>query len=226
MKTKTTKSNEYLRRVILAALFTAVAYVVMQLFHVKVSMLTFDLKDAILTFGAISLGPVYGGCMVAITALLEFFTSETGVYGLIMNILSSMTFVLTASLVYRFKHTLVGAVAGLVSAVFAVVAVMMVANILITPYYVGAERTEIVKMLPKLFLPFNFSKAMVNAGIVLVLYKPLCVVLRAAKLIPASEEGKYKFDKRTALVLVLGATAIAVSAAVIFIFLKGSVVFG
>lgn len=229
MKTRTLRSNEKLRKLTLSAIFTAVAYVVMLLVHITVGgFLTLDLKDAILAFGAMALGPVYGIGMVAVTAFLEFMTvSGTGWYGLLMNILSSAAFVGVSSLIYRYKRTLPGAIVGLVSAIFSVTAVMMIANTLVTPLYFEMPRMAVVKQIPTLLLPFNFAKALLNSGFVLILYKPITSVLRLAKLLPASASGeKYRFDKRTAVMLTVALVAILLSLAILFLFLKGSVGFG
>ena len=53
-------------------------------------LLTFDFKDAILSINALLFGPLTGVVSAALVALVEFITvSDTGVYGLIMNFLSS-----------------------------------------------------------------------------------------------------------------------------------------
>ena len=51
----------------------------------------------------------------------------------------------------------------------------------------GVDRSVVVAMLPTVFLPFNLIKSGINAGISLVLYKPLVTALRRANLLPAHE---------------------------------------
>ena len=58
------------------------------------------------------------------------------------------------------------------------------------------DRSAVVGMLVPIFLPFNLIKGGINAGITLVLYKPIVGALRAAKLVEPSKEGdgKTKFS--------------------------------
>ena len=117
------------------ALFTALAYVCCVVFHFKVSFLSFDLKDAVMALGAMLLGPLWGLAMVAAVALIEFATiSSTGVYGLIMNLISSGIFVCLGSMIYSLKRTMKGAVAGMSASVLGTTGAMMLANLFITPF--------------------------------------------------------------------------------------------
>ena len=91
-----------------------------------------------------------------------------------------MAFVGTASVIYRFKKTLSGAVVGLCSAVCAMTAVMILANMFITPYYMGTTMEAVRSLIPTLLLPFNLLKGVINVGAVLLLYKPMSRALRKA----------------------------------------------
>ena len=85
---------------IAVGVFVALSYICCVLFHFKVAFLSFDLKDAVMTIGAMFFGPLAGFVTVLITCLIEFITiSSTGVYGLVMNLLASFTFVCIGSLV-------------------------------------------------------------------------------------------------------------------------------
>ena len=102
-------SQIQLRRMLIAALFVALAYVSRFVFHFNVAFLTFECKDAFLTVGGMFLGPLWALGMSAATALLEFITiSDTGWYGLLMNVAAAVAFSCVASLVYRFRRTLGG----------------------------------------------------------------------------------------------------------------------
>ena len=178
-----TKLRRHLRYSVAVAMFAALAYVCVFVFRFKVSFLTLDVKDAVMTVGALALGPSAGILLSLSVALLEFITvSDTGVYGLIMNFLSSMSFTLTASLIYRFRRRLSSAVLGLISAVFVTTSVMMLANLLITPFYIGATREAVISLIPRLLFPFNLTKSTLNAAVVLLLYKPLSTALVRAGL--------------------------------------------
>lgn len=208
-----------LKKVTLAALFCAVAYLCMFLFRFKVSFLTFDFKDAILAVSAFLCGPLYAvGCAVTV-ALVEFISvSDTGVYGLIMNALSSSVFALVCGLFYKYRRTLSGAVTGSILAVISMVAVMMVANIFITPYYMGAERSQVVAMIPTLLLPFNLIKGIVNGAVTMIIYKPITSALRRAGLIP---KANVETDKKKFIWVTVVSLAVLILAVVMIIFVLG-----
>ncbi len=182
------------RRLVLCAVFAALAYAVMVVFHLKVQFLTFDLKDAVITVAGLLLGPLAALSISVLVAVLELITvSDTGFYGLIMNMASSVTFSVVASVVYKYRKRLSSAVVGLVSAAVSVVAVMLLLNLLVTPIYqtkvlgVPMSPTDVAKIIAPLLLPFNAVKAVTNASLVLVFYKPISRAMVGAGLLPKTE---------------------------------------
>ena len=135
MKTRT-KNAEKIKRITIIGLFIALAYVVSAVLPIKVSFLTLDFKDVISAICGMFFGPLAGIVCAAIVPFIEMITtSETGFYGLVMNLISSLTFVGVSSIIYKYKKTLWGAVIGLVTASVATMGLMTLANIVITPYY-------------------------------------------------------------------------------------------
>ena len=205
------------------------AYIAVVVLHIKVSFLSFELKDAVMTIGAMICGPVYAIVMSLITSLIEFFTiSDTGIYGLIMNVIASVAFTLPASLIYKYKRDIAGALIGTVTSVFSMTAVMLIANLIVTPYYTGMPVGAVASMIPTLLLPFNLTKAMLNAGIVLILYKPISKALKSAKLVSRTNEkdaGKVSYNMQTVIAAAANAL-IVVSVAVMVIVLDGKFTFG
>ncbi|MBE6588979.1 MAG: ECF transporter S component [Ruminococcaceae bacterium] len=215
-----------LRRVVLIALFGAISYVLMLLVHFPVGFLTMDVKDVIITLGGLYFGPLAALVLSILVPLLELFTvSDTGVYGFVMNVLGTAVFSVTASLIYKYKKSFFGAVIGLVSGTVAMVAVMMVFNLLVTPHYMGVTVEAVQALIPKLLLPFNVVKGVFNAALVLLLYKPLSGVLQRAGVLPKSVH-PYRFDLRTALVTGTSILLIALCLFVIFGVLGGTFTFG
>ena len=131
-----------------------------------------------------------------------------------MNFLGSAVFSLTASLIYKHKKTLIGGIIGLATAVFSMTAVMLLANIVVTPYFMKSSAEEVIKMIPTILLPFNFLKALANAGLVIGFYKPISNALKAVGALRRKEDEKLKFDKTTVILLFC---AVIVSAAAIVI---------
>lgn len=173
-----------LKKISVTAMLCALAYICMFVFKFKVGFLTFDFKDAILTVIAFLYGPLYAVASSVVVAAIEFVSvSDTGLYGFIMNALSSAVFTATCGIFYKYRHTLLGAIMGSVSAVFAMTAVMLVANIFITPLYIeGATRGQVAAMIPTLLLPFNLIKGVVNAAVTMIIYKPITSALKRARL--------------------------------------------
>ena len=203
------------------ALFSALTFGVSLVFRIPVGFLTFDAKDAVITIAAFVWGPLSAIPMAIIAALLELVTiSSTGWYGFLMNVASTLAFALTSSFIYKMRRTRNGSIIAIYSAVVAVCVVMMVMNILITPYYMGVPRGMVVDLLPTLLLPFNFAKAMMNGAIVVLLYKPLVTSLRLVGFAKGSANASdLKLNKNSVIMLIIGALTLTVSV-VIFIILK------
>ena len=217
------------------AMFAALAYVsvVVLKFHVG-GFLTFDLKDALITVCGMYFGPIYALAISLIVPFLEFITiSGTGIYGLIMNVLASVAFSVTASLLYKYKRTFLGAVLGLVGGIFAMIGIMLAANLLITPYYLHMPTEAVAQMIPTLLLPFNAVKAVINGALTLLLYKPLTNALKRAGFrkpgretcAQIAEQDKKRSNIRTAIVAVIAILIMAVSIFVVYKFLGGEVSF-
>ncbi len=221
------KTLTNIRNITAIGLFCAIAFVLCLVFHFKAMFLTFDLKDSVITVGAMLLGPIPGLIMSVIVALLDFLlipsSTGTGIYGLMMDIISSASFVCIGSWMYTYRRTMSGAVIGMISSILGMTAVMMVANILITPYYMGATTGEVIALIPTLLLPFNVTKAVFNAALVFILYNPISRAMRLAKFIPArAEEGKAKNIKLTIVVTGVGLVVGAVALLYFFLVLGGS----
>ena len=225
MKNARQRTRDRLVALVVMALFVALAYVCELFFRIKVSFLTFDIKDAVMAICAMFFGPLSGGAVALALSLIEFITvSDTGPWGLVMNFGSSATFVCVASAIYKYapkiKKTLIGSIVGLAGTVIATTGVMMILNLVITPIYMGVERSQVVALIPKLLFPFNLTKAALNAGLVLVLYKPLSTAMYRAHVI-SGKVPDYKFDKKSVAVMIAGVCFIAICVAVFLLALNG-----
>ena len=176
---KTTYRSTKTRTVVAVGVFCALAYVCCVLFHFKAAFLSFDLTDAVMTVAAILFGPLDGLSMSVIVSTIESLTiGTTEIYGYIMDILSSVTFICVGSLIYCRMRNMAGALLGMSASVVSMTAVMLGANLVITPFYMGVTVTDVAAMIPTLLLPFNLTKAVFNAALVFLLYKPVSRALR------------------------------------------------
>ncbi len=216
------KSKYNLKKLVLTALFCAMAYVLTLVCHFNVMFLTFDLKDIPMVIFSLMYGPVFGVIVAAVTSLIELVTiSDTGLYGLIMNFISSAAFAFISGFIYKYKRSFVGAITSVSVAALCTTVLMLIANIIITPFYMGVEVSEVVALIPTLLLPFNLCKTVLNGAAVLMLYKPVTTTLKKAKLVPDASNTKTDL-KKTLLLCSASVLIIAASVVCIIVLLNGS----
>lgn len=224
------KNRDTIRYIVFVAVFSALAYAVTFIFHIKVSFLTFDAKDSVITVAAFLLGPLGGTLISLIVALIEMVSiGGTGFWGFLMDFLSTASFAVTASVIYRYVRSARGALLSVGGASVASVSVMMLFNLFITPIYMGVDRATVAAMIPTLLLPFNVAKALLNTSITMLLYKPISLTLRRMQLLPTtpSKAGestsdtvasqKMQFGSATLWIVLIALLAAAVS---IFMFVR------
>ncbi len=222
------KSTYKIKKLTALAMLAALSFAV-HFVHIPVMFLNLDFKDVIMAVGGMYFGPLSGLALAILVPLLEFFlSSDTGVYGLIMNWCGSITFICAASIIYRFKKTLSGAIVALCSAALAMVAVMLSANLLITPYYMGVSTAEVVALIPTLLLPFNAVKAVLNASLTLCVYKPLTAILRRTGFGKrdsgqTAPNAPVKNKRNSLLVWLIGGSIALASLCIIFFVLGGRI---
>lgn len=167
----------------------ALAYIVMVVGRIPVVLfLSYDPKDVVIALGGLIWGPWMAFTVSVAVSFIEMLTvSSTGWIGLIMNILSTCAFACTASVIYKKKRTLSGAVIGLLVGSIAAVSAMMLWNYLITPLYMGIPRSAVAQLLLPAFLPFNLLKSGLNASFTFLLYRPVISALRRTDFIDESK---------------------------------------
>ena len=213
------KKKFSVKKLVLLAMLAAMAYVIVSLVRIPVVLfLKYEPKDVVITIGGFLLGPMAAFVTSLVVSLLEMITiSETGPIGCLMNLISTCAFSCTAAFIYKRKHTLGGAVSGLaVGGVFMVI-LMLLWNWLITPLYMGVERSVVEGMLLPAFLPFNTLKAGLNSALVLLLYKPLVTGLRKTGLV---EIGSSQSGNSKTSIYLLGA-GLLVTCIVLLLVLQG-----
>lgn len=211
--------KERTKKLTTLAMLCAMAFAVVAFVRIPVVVfLKYEPKDVIIAIGGFLFGPLASVAVSVVVSLVELVTiSDTGVYGLVMNIISSVSFAAVAALVYRKKRTVGGAVLGLVLGTAFMAATMLLWNYIVTPIYMGYPREAVAEMLLPVFLPFNLLKGGLNSAITMLLYKPVVTALRKARLVPESSGGK-----RNASLGVAAVSAIAlVGLVVCLLIMKG-----
>lgn len=229
MKTTNQKNKIYLEKLIGISIFSALAVIIAFVCNIippVAGFLSLDVKDAVITIAAFIYGPISGVIIAFLAAFIEFLTfSTTAWYGLIMNFASSAVFALTASLIYKKIRTVNGAIISLVAAVVATTGVMLLLNNFVTPIYlhkfVGLPENvavnTVIDLLPKVLLPFNFAKSLLNASIAVMLYKPVLAALSKSGIIK-TKTTSLTFNKNTKIILAIGGACLICSV-IIFIIL-------
>ena len=176
--------NMKTRKLVMTGMLCALAYAMTVVGRVPiVFFLKYDPKDIVIAIGGFVFGPVTSLIVALIVSFIEMVTiSENGILGFMMNVLSSCSFACTASFIYKRKHTLYGAVLGLLCGWGCMVSMMLLWNYLIAPIYMGYPRAAVAKLLLPVFLPFNLLKGGLNASVTMLLYKPVVTILRRSYL--------------------------------------------
>ncbi|MBR5739622.1 MAG: ECF transporter S component [Lachnospiraceae bacterium] len=212
------------KQIALLGVFAAAAYAVM--FATRwlpplipaVPFLKYDPKDVIIAICGFIFGPLPALAVAVVVSLIEMITvSGTGFIGLLMNVLSTAAFVCPAALIYSKKRSIAGAIIGLIAGTVMMCIVMLLWNYIVTPIYMGYPREAVAKLLLPAFLPFNLIKAIINAALTLLIYKPLVIALRKAHLLPESPAGEAG-AKRPWGILILALLLLATATLLILIF--------
>ena len=207
------------QKLTLMAMLAAMAYVAMLVTRplpAVAGFLSYDLKDVIIAVSGFILGPAQALLITAAVSLIEMVTvSGTGPIGLLMNVLSTAAFALPAALMYRRSRTLRSAALGLGLGVALMAAVMLAWNYIVTPLYMGVPREVVAGMLLPTFLPFNLVKGGLNAGITMLLYKPLSGALKKLPFMPRQAESAA--PRRFNLTATLISAFVVATCAILFI---------
>lgn len=197
--------NTRTKKLTTIGMLCALAYIVMIIGRIPIVLfLKYDPKDVVIAIGGLIYGPLSAVAISAVVSFVEMLTvSDTGPIGLIMNVLSTCSFCCTAAYIYKKKHTMKGAIVGLITGWLVATVVMMLWNYLITPLYMGYPREAVVELLLPAFLPFNLIKGGLNAAITMLLYKPVVNGLRRANLLEMKAAAK-KSKVNVGMLLVAG----------------------
>ena len=214
------KRNETIEKICGIGVFAALAYIttfICKLIPNVAGFLSIDAKDAVIAIASFVYGPVAAPIIALVVAFIEFITiSTTGIWGLVMNFVSSATFSLVVSLIYKYRKTFNGAILGFAATTLITTAVMVALNPVIVPLYSGVSREAVISMIPTLLLPFNFAKTLMNSAIAMLLYKPIINAMRSARLVKRAEH-KTEFNKASVLTLIVGGVSLLLALVILII---------
>lgn len=171
-----TKSRMSTVRLAKMAMLVAISVVLVAIIHFPifpaVPFLEYDPADIPILIGTFAFGPVAGVLLTAVTAVIQGLTvsSASGIYGILMHIIATSALVITAGLIYRKNKTRKGAVIALLCGIIAMTVVMMGANMIITPIFMGVPASVVWDLMP-FIAAFNAIKAGINSVVTFLVYK-------------------------------------------------------
>ena len=210
------------RYMAVVAMFTAVSFIAVLLSKVipnVAGFLSYEPKDAVIVIAGFIFGPLTSVLISVLVSFIEMISiSTTGIYGFLMNVVSTCAFAVPAAWIYSKNRTQKGAIIGLTAGVLGITVCMLIWNYIITPFYMGVPREVVAGMLASVFLPFNLVKGGINAALTLLLYKPIVNALRKANLVAPSESAN---KGHFSLGFTLFALAVLVTFVLLFLVLIG-----
>ena len=217
-----TQRRDLIKKICGIGVFAALAYIttfICKLIPNVAGFLSIDAKDAVIAIASFIYGPVAGPIIALIVAFVEFITiSATGIWGFVMNFVSSATFSLVVSLIYKYRKTFNGAVIGFAVATVVTTAVMVALNPIIIPLYpyVDWSAADVVRIIPTVLLPFNFAKTLLNSALAMLLYKPIINAMRSARLVNRAEH-KTEFNRTSLLTVIVGGVSLILALVILII---------
>ena len=165
---------------ILAGLSVASVFLIRFPIFPNAPFLEYDPADIPILIVTFAYGPLAGLIVTAVASIIQGFTvsAHSGLYGVLMHIISTGSFALTAGIIYRVRYNRLGAGIALFCGVLVSAGVMAVANMIITPLFMGVPVEVVKTMLLPVIIPFNLIKAGINGIVTFWLYKPISNLIK------------------------------------------------
>lgn len=174
------------KKIVNVGVLTALSLIFMLLIKIPYPPMPFLLYDPgdipILIIGFL-FGPAAALISTLINSIIMAAFVGNGIYGAFMHFLSTGALVGIAAYIYQQSHNKKGAVKGLIAGTLSMVAIMVPANLIITPIFMGVAYKQVLSMILPFILPFNLIKAMINSMIIFLVYKRIANFLRRTGLL-------------------------------------------
>lgn len=165
-------------KLVTSAMLCAVAIVLVYFINfpifAAVPFLRYDPADIVIFIGTFLFGPLTGLIMTVVVSSIQALTinAAEGPLGGIMHIIATGSFVVIAGFIYKHKKTFKSAIIALICGSLAMTGVMVLFNLLVTPYFLKVTIEEVLGIL-NFIIAFNLIKALGNSFFTLLLYKPI-----------------------------------------------------
>ncbi len=163
----------------LVAISVVLVYIIHFPIFPAVPFLEYDPADIPILIGTFLFGPFAGTVLTVVTSIVQGVTvsAHSGIYGILMHIIATGAFVLTAGLIYKKNKTKKTAIIALLLGTLAMALIMIPANLVITPLFMGTPVNVIWDLMP-FIVAFNAIKAGINGVVTFFIYKRVSPLLR------------------------------------------------
>ena len=137
--------------------------------------LEFEVSDIPILIAGFVFGPLPGLIIGLVSILLHdlMMGPSSGPYGMIMHMIAVGVFVVVSAAIYKKFKTRKWGLIALIIGGLCMTGVMIPANLLITPLFLGMPVEVVQAMILPILLPFNLLKMVINTVVVFLLYKRL-----------------------------------------------------
>jgi riboflavin transporter FmnP len=178
---KEDKTMTKTRKLTTTAVLTALSVALMMTVRFVIfNPIEYDAGNIPILIGGFVFGPAAALAITAVTALIQAVTvsAVNGLWGAVMHIISTGTFVIIASVIYQRNRTFKRAIIGLVIGALATVVIMIPANLLIQPLWNGVPVEAVRQLLLPAIIPANAAKVAINGLITVLVYKPISNLIK------------------------------------------------
>lgn len=175
------------RTLAILAMLVAISVVLIWLVHFPIipvaPWLEYDPADIPILLGTLIYGPVMGLVLLIAAAGVQAFTvsAQSGVIGFVMHVIATGAMVLTAGLIQKRAKSSKGTLAALLIGAGAMIAIMIPANLVLTPMFYGQPLQAVIDLLLPAIIPFNAVKSLINGIIAFLIYQRVREYYQAQK---------------------------------------------
>ncbi len=166
--------RQKIQRITVAAIFTALSFVLMLLFRIPLftSFYELEFSDFPLLMCAFVVGPAYSLVSLSIVSILQMLTvsSFSGIIGFVMHFVSSAAMILLVYFVRNRINGLKGVIISAIAGILVMTVVMIPMNIWLTSVFMKLPVNEFIDGYIVVCIAFNVIKSLCNIVLFNILY--------------------------------------------------------
>lgn len=165
------------KKLVNLGLLAALGVVLMLLIRVPVmGFLEYDPADIPILIGTLIYGPGAGFILTLVISGIQAMSvsAGSGIIGFFMHVIATGSMVIVTGLIYgKSPKTISWVLVSIVCGSAAMVGVMVINNLFVTPYFLGVPLQAVKEMMFPVIIPFNVIKALINSTVSFIIAKPL-----------------------------------------------------